>query len=448
MKGPGDRVGRVPLVAAVHDYLHGVTDEIDATGVELDRLFTRGIVVATLVGAAVRIAVLVSKWNQQLLLNDSLYYFAQAKNNANGQWFKDFFGVAEGAEHAPLTSLVLTPVGLIDDALPWMRLTMTAIGICLVPLVGILALRIGGRRAGVVAAMLAALYPNLWMSDSLVMSETIANVLIAGALLAAVGHRQRFTWRSAAMVGVLIGLAGLARAEVLIFAPLLALIGWRREPVRLWASRAAVVVLATLIVIAPWTTYNLGRFDEPVLMSTNEGQTLVGANCPQSYFGAGIGGWSVLCVDDPLAAGDEDASQRSIRQRSEALAYANSHRSRLVLVAAARLGRLVDAYGLTDLVAADTGEERDEWAVWAGVVGWWLLAPMAVVGWWRSRRQFGLILGTPAIAVLTTAIVFYGAHRLRSPVESAIVVAAALFIVRIGPVQSAIESAIDRRSKR
>ena len=40
--------------------------------------------------------------------------------------------------------------------------------------------------------------------------------------------------------------------------------------------------LAGVVVLAPWTVYNAGRFDEPVLISTNDGLTLIGANCDRA----------------------------------------------------------------------------------------------------------------------------------------------------------------------
>lgn len=387
---------------------------------------------------------LISKWNQGLLLNDSLYYAAQASNNAAGRWFREFWGVEQGAEHAPLTSLVLTPVAWLAPDLAWMRLTMTLIGISIVPLVGLLGHAVGGRRVGVTAALIAALYPNLWMSDSLIMAETISNALIVAALLAAVHHRRRFSLSSAALVGGVVGLAGLARAEVLIFAPLFALVGLRRVAPRAWWPRALLVVASSIVVILPWTAYNLSRFDAPVLISTNEGGTLLGANCPDSYAGPGLGGWSIVCLYDPVERGDEDTSERSRRQRRQAIDYANGNRSRLAIVALARLARAADLYGLSDMVRGDVGEERYEWSVRAGIVGWWVLAPMAAIGWWRRRGMFGLVLAAPAICVLLTTLVFYGSHRLRTPIETALVVCAALFVVGLAPIRRMIDGVVER----
>jgi 4-amino-4-deoxy-L-arabinose transferase-like glycosyltransferase len=204
-----------------------------------------GIAIATLVGAAWRLVMLVSKWNVPLAYSDAWYYSLQAINNAHGHWFKEAsgplagWGVLPGAEHPPLTSLIVTPAGLLSNPIFWQRATITVLGIALVPLVGLLARRIGGPLVGVIAASIAAVYPNMWMSDAVVMSETITKVAVVLVLLAALRHVERFDLRSAALLGAAVGLAGYARSELIFYAPLLALVGARSYPWREWSRRAA-----------------------------------------------------------------------------------------------------------------------------------------------------------------------------------------------------------------
>ena len=128
-----------------------------------------------------------------------------------------------------------------------------------------------------------------------------------------------------------------------------------------------------------------------------------------------------------------------------AVDYVTDHLRRLPVVVAARVGRLLDVYGLESLVALDVGEEKAEWAVWAGIVCWWLLAAAAVVGWRalgrsgdgaaeRSRARWWLAV--PVLTVLITTILFYGAHRIRAPAEPAIVVLAAAGVVAVAERRS------------
>jgi uncharacterized membrane protein len=233
-----------------------------------------------------------------------------------------------------------------------------------------------------------------------------------------------------------VGLAALARSELLLLAPLFALIGLRSQPIRQWAGRGLAIMLATLAVLAPWVAYNATRFDSLVIVTTNEGGALRGANCDETYSGPAMGGWSVLCVLDNIDRPDEDASERAVRLRREAVTYIKDHASRLPVVVAARLLRAADLYGVGDLVRFDVGEERAKWASWAGIVSWWLLAPLAVLGWWRQRRSNGWMLMAPAVGVLITTVVFYGAHRLRSPMEPVVIISAAVALAHWMPTQS------------
>ena len=401
--------------------------------------FWRIVAAVTAVGAAIRVVVLVSKWDQPILLNDSFWYSGIAQGIAKGEWFEGFFDVS-GAEHAPLTPLLLAPASFLPRPEFWQRATMTLIGIGAIPLVAVTGRRLAGSTVGVVAALIAAVYPNVWMSDSLIMSETLAMALVSAAILAALHHRDRFALASAALVGVVVGLGGLARSELLVLVPLFALIGLRAHARRVWVARAAVLAGAALLTVLPWVAFNLSRYEEPVFMSTNDGTTLLGANCPQTYGGHALGGWQVVCID--AHRDGEDPSERSKRQRRQAIDFAQENASRLPVVVAARVLRSVDLFRLQDQIVNDRGEERHPWSAWAGVVCFWALAPMAVVGMRRRPARTGVILAAPLVCVALTSIVFYGSHRLRAPAEPAIVLCAALFVASLPRVRAVVEHAL------
>ena len=122
--------------------------------------------------------------------------------------------------------------------------------------------------------------------------------------------------------------------------------------------------------------FNFVRFDEPVLLTTNEGPAWLGANCDETYYGPAQGGWSLFCVlDDPGTQPNEDPSQRSARQRREAVSYVRDNLGRVPLVVVQRIGRSLDVFAVDNLVHGDIGEERERLASWAGIVAFWVLAP-------------------------------------------------------------------------
>ena len=201
---------------------------------------------------------------------------------------------------------------------------MAVLGTLLVLLIGLLGRRIGGDRVGLVAALIAALYPNLWVNDGLIMSETVTGIVVVLALLLAYNLRDRPRTATALGCGALCGLAALARAELGLLVPLLAVpAAWTaRAMTRRDASAlAAATVAAAVLVVAPWVLYNESRFKDTTFVSTNDGLTLAGANCARVYSGNTIGLWVIQppCIDDPQPPGDQ--SQVSAAYRHKAFDY-------------------------------------------------------------------------------------------------------------------------------
>jgi 4-amino-4-deoxy-L-arabinose transferase-like glycosyltransferase len=392
--------------------------------------------VITAIGAAWRIGYLVvAKLGEPLLLNDSIYFSIQAGRNSEGDWFREGLTNLPGAEHGPLTPLYLTPWSLgSGDNVDWQRFGTTLLGIATIAVLGLVGRRLAGPRVGLVAAGIAAVYPNLWINDSLVMSETLALLLVSLALLAALDlDRLPGPWR-AVLLGVIVGLATLTRSELgLLALGFAGLAWWRAAGVpRRWLQ-PVLVLAATALTVLPWVAYNAGRFERTVLLSTNDGTTLLGANCPLTY-DVDVGGWDIRCLDPVPTDDTVDASVRSAQRRELAEEYVRDHLGRVPVVVAARIGRALDVYGLGSLVALDRGEEKADWAVWAGIVCWWVLAIAAIFGWRRlgrdeTTRRSRWWLAVPVLTVLVTTIVFYGAHRIRAPAEPAIVLLAAVAAV-------------------
>ena len=427
-----------------------------------DRGFRRRLGVVVALGALWRLGVLVvDKWHQPLLLNDSLYYSAQAQQLADGIWFREIFVDRPGAEHGPLTSTILAVVSWVDDPVPWQRLVTVLFGVLTIAMVGVLARRIAGPRVGLVAAAIAAVYPNLWMNDGLVMSESISIAMVCLTLWTAHRCLSSPSLGRAAVVGLVAGLAALARSELALLSPLvgvlLAVTVWRAaEGDRRARAREALTPMVLLgavaaATVAPWVAFNMARFEEPVTLTTNDGTTLLGSYCDTTFSGPELGGWSIFCVtSDPAYSMDEEPSVRSARQREMALEYARDHLDELPKVVAARIARTLDLYGLDSLVAQDVGEERYRWASWAGIAMWWVVAPAAIAGavvlarasrartrrsprwvpaWAPTVRWSLLLLACPVLSVTVTTVLFYGAHRIRSSMEPTVVVLAAVAAV-------------------
>ncbi len=399
-----------------------------ASTIPNDRRLMRSLV---LLGAVVRVVYVLTKWNRPLLLNDSFYYSGQAYQLAHGHLFRELFVNQPGAEHGPLTSTLMAPVSYGDHYVNGQRLVTLACGITLVWLLGRIGTRLGGPRVGLAAAGIAAVAPNLWMNDGLVMSESVSMLLVACVLRCALDSVERGGRRPLVALGVALALAALARSELVLLIPLV--LTWlavsRHRRGERWLPAVVPAAAVAGLVLLPWVAFNLARFERPVLLTTNDGTTWLGANCPQTYDGDQIGGWTLDCIgSDPDYRPDEEPSVRSARQRSLAVHYVRDHLGDVPKVVAARLGRTLDLYGLGDLVHQDVGEERPRWAAWAGVVSFWLMAVASVFGARLLRRRDRWLLLLPVLVVVCTTVLFYGGHRIRSSAEPSLVLFTAVAV--------------------
>ena len=353
-------------------------------------------------------------------------------------------GPAHAADHPPLTAIVAAPASLLPggrgDHLFEQRFIMCLVGAATIVMVGLLGRQVAGRAVGLIAAGIAAVYPAFWINDGLVMAESLTVLLIAGTLWTGLRYRTSPSGRLAIQLGAWIGFAALARAEslmlvVLLMVPLVLLSHsrWRE-----WFRALVVSGALTALVISPWVIPNLVRFDEPVLMSTNDGITLIGANSPQTYTGEAIGFWS-LEYADRLGAGipelqEADPSEQSRIWRSEAFSYIGDNLDDLPRVMAARLGRLWSVFRPLQMSDFNTGEGREIWASNLAFVGFWVAVPLALVGWWRlgrdqlTRWPFAVL----ALHVSLIGALSYGIPRFRAPAEIAVVVCAAIAIHWLG----------------
>lgn len=385
--------------------------------------FTRRLLAVTLLGLVLRVAYAIAQRHWPVI-GDALTFHLEGRFLADGEGFRRAFEDVPTAEHPPLMTVVVAALDLLGmHGTGAQKIGLAVIGTATVPLAGLVGRHAAGERAGLLAALLAAGYPMLWAADGSLMSETVYGVFITASLWAAYRALEVPTSRRFAVLGALIALAALTRGEaigllVLLVAPL----GWH---VRSW-SKAAVAVAAFALVITPWTVRNLTTFNEPVLISTNSYGIWVGANCHDTYYGELVGSWVFSCYGK-RPKGDE--VEESLEYRRRGFRYARDHAGRVPVVVAARAGRLLDVYRpWSQGVFLASAEGRRPAVQRMGLIGWWLLAPLAVAGavLLRRRRNPLVVLLAPCVLVLLVALTTYGSTRFRFAAEPAIVVLAAV----------------------
>src|SRR4051794_32883447 len=165
------------------------------------------------------------------VIGDALTFHLEGGHLAHGEGFRRVFEDVPTAEHPPLFICLIALFTLLGaDGFLAQKLLLGLVGTVSVVLVGLLARRVAGERAGLVAAVLAAVYPLLWLADGSLMSESLYGPLIVAVLLAAYAYLDARTVRRVAVLGALIALAALTRGEAVLLVALLGLAPGGRGP--------------------------------------------------------------------------------------------------------------------------------------------------------------------------------------------------------------------------
>lgn len=409
-------------------------------------------------GFALRIAyVLAFRRSVVPLAGDAYYYSAGADLLAGGHGFIEPLAASVGhveqaADHPPLYELWLTVASVVDPGHHTWQVThmlwSCVLGAGSVVFCGLVGRRVAGPRCGLVAAGLAAVYPNMWLHDGALLSETMSIFMVSVTLWSAYRFWDVPTASRAAWLGFFSGLAALSRPELILMLPLLlvplaALV--KGVPTRRKLGWLAVGGATALATLAPWVAYNLGRFEEPVYISTNFGSAMAAANCDSTYYGDLIGYKDYDCAGETFRAAEAhtpgwdelDGSQRERQVRREVFRYVGDHLDRVPVVMAARVGRALKVYGVgQEIRYDDLIHNQERWVVYAGLVSWYVLAGLAIAGAvvLRRRREVPVfpLLVVPAIVLMAVAVIF-AQTRYRAPAEPAVVVLAAVALDAMAP---------------
>jgi len=375
--------------------------------------------------------------------SDSLEYDTVAWNLANGAGFS-----LDGAA-GPY------PTAFVPPVVPWITSLLYRTGghhffaaLLLQALIGalvpLLVLSLGSATFGGgvarLAAWLAALHPLLVFFSGYLLTETTFTAALLLALVASVAWLKTPRPGRALGVGLLWGLAALTRPTALPLPLLVAFWAWgplgltvsQRDRVR----QVAMLFLGVALVVTPWTLRNAAVLRAFVPVTTGAGRALLDSNNPVVW-------------DDPVARGGANSTfhlepwASEFRGRSEpeidaiarrdALRFLAERQAEIPRMALAKLARFwrVTAEG------GGTGHWQRSGSPLVALLGridpllvWSVLVlPFAVFGLVRTiagpRRWF---LALPFFVILFFsfgATIFWGALRMRVPIEPLVVLYAA-----------------------
>jgi 4-amino-4-deoxy-L-arabinose transferase-like glycosyltransferase len=401
--------------------------------------FGRKVVALGAAAYALRVAIATVWYHDHPLVHDAPEYATIADRLVHGlRWTAPFVEGLQGvrketAVHPPLASAWLAGARALGlDTPTGMRLWMAILGAATVVVIGHLGRAVAGDAVGLVAAGIAALHPDLWQNDLAVMSETGAQLATAVVLLLAVRYWKEPRAREAAWLGGACAVAALARSELVLLLPLLAIplrasAGTGRRRLAHLGAAAAWLVVGLL----PWVGWNVVRFDHPVLLTTGADLTLAQANCPLAYEGEGTGAWSPLCgsfVELAPGANTSDESELGRQYRELGMDHIEGNLDRVPVVAFARLGRTFGWWHPVEQLDVEQSEGRLRTSLLLGWAAYLLLLPLGALGVAEARRRRlpVAVLLAPVLVVAVAVAVSRGGVRFRAPAEVSLVVLAAL----------------------
>jgi 4-amino-4-deoxy-L-arabinose transferase-like glycosyltransferase len=222
--------------------------------------------------------------------DDSRAYYALSKalyteQSFGGPEFRDSSDWSPGAPFLYAAAFYATGGAREGTA----RIVEALLGIATILVVFALGWRLGGRElgrwVGLFAAFAVAVYPPFIHTTGELMSEPPAMLTLPAAIFAFLWASDREGAWPWLVPGFLFGLTAMFRPEYLLvgaaFVVLAAIREWQRRGWRLGLAGAAVLLVALILPILPWTIRNVVVLDRVVPISTGGGKALyVGTYLP------------------------------------------------------------------------------------------------------------------------------------------------------------------------
>ncbi len=170
---------------------------------------------------------------------------------------------------------IATLYKIFKGSLYWPRLVQIVLGSFLPLLVLLLGLKLFDRRVAWWSAVVAVFYPTFIYYDAGLLITSLMVLLTTLLAWQLLRCQQTFRWTDFIVAGILLGLAGLARPNILLLGPVLLLWLWLViKPVigtRKALLRYMVVGLVSLVVILPVTVRNYTTSGEFVFIAWQGG---------------------------------------------------------------------------------------------------------------------------------------------------------------------------------
>src|SRR5262245_16072088 len=191
-----------------------------------------------------------------LLLGNKYYFGDTVEYEAAALRFLHGIGLDASTPRAPLYPLMLTLSFWVGGEGQFLvaRLFTLVLGVALMVVTSRLAARFGGRPAAIVAAAGVALSPTIAFVTGLLYPTTLYMLLLLAFTLVAWDITERPTLARGALLGALLALGWLT--DQVFLAPALAIAGWllwrRRQPLTPYVRALAMAAIVSLALALPY----------------------------------------------------------------------------------------------------------------------------------------------------------------------------------------------------
>lgn len=330
----------------------------------------------------------------------------------------------------------------VPDNLPLAATVVQAVlGTATVGLVYAIASRLFDNRTGLVAAAIAAIFPNLVYHTATLHLETTFLFLVMAAVAVLTGHDWSDGPPAAGRLlsfGAVLGLSALVRPFSLLFlgglvvAFVVAGHGWRRA-----LTAGGVALLPVVLLAAPWTVRNLVQMDGFVAFSTNMGDTIC---LDRSFEATGRFTWAPHCFsgyeDVPVSKIERHRNAENTRR---ALSFIREHPVRELEQIGKRAFYMVedDHDGLTALEIGGRdpflGAGLRTTLTWAADWYFYVVGVLGIAGLLLlfGRRPDRVFVAMALLSLVAVPLGLYGYTRFHVPWLPFLAITAAVPITRL-----------------
>ena len=318
-----------------------------------------------------------------------------------------------------------------DGAIQAARVAQAVLGTITVALTGLVALELFGATAGLIALVLAAVYPVLIELTDTIVAENLLTVFVLGAVYAglrvrrAARTRTRLGWVAGA--GLLTGLATLTHENgVLLLIPLVPAVWTGRPRLKAGALAApALLVAVTALTIVPWTIRNAVVMHHFIPVSDETGITLVGTYNPKSAADPNVPyRWRIyygIPGEHPLIRASHYMTEPQLGAKLEhqALHYISDHPFSPFVVAFHNTLRLFELEGTYAWQQSATAISLSNNTAQVAIYTFWALCLLAIAGAFTrlARSAPKWVWMVPLLLALSVVLVNVETPRFRAPVD-------------------------------